>query len=342
MHGRGARRRPDRQDHERRPGEGRRRRSCSASDFGAGWRRRADQAEPADAARTAPASTRRSPISSSPGHADARFTFQRGAVELDQDVAGARESREAVQTDFARTISPQLGRASAYQLEQARRTSIDVSVAQVPFPPTGTVSAVYRAMLDVATRAGRRVSCSTDYVFFGEGRVEYEFTVIAPVGAGDQLRSSSSGSPRSCCSARRRAGMRRLARPGGRGAASRRSSSARGRGRRLDRPEDEDHEGRPGARGGLGAPVQRPRPGLERAAREAELAQDPDLPRQPAELLRPDAHRPRRVRALELAERGRCRSTPTSRSSRPPAQVATLVQADGQPAARTLPQVRPR
>jgi hypothetical protein len=27
----------------------------------------------------------------------------------------------------------------------------------------------------------------SDYVFFGEGRVEYEFTVIAPVGARDQL-----------------------------------------------------------------------------------------------------------------------------------------------------------
>jgi len=27
----------------------------------------------------------------------------------------------------------------------------------------------------------------SDYVFFGAGRVEYEFTVIAPVGAHDQL-----------------------------------------------------------------------------------------------------------------------------------------------------------
>jgi len=37
-------------------------------------------------------------------------------------------------------------------------------------------------------RSGRsRGTLLSDYVFFGEGRVEYEFTIIAPVGTGSQL-----------------------------------------------------------------------------------------------------------------------------------------------------------
>ena len=45
---------------------------------------------------------------------------------------------------------------------------------------------LYRAAIDLQTPKGRGTLLS-DYVFFGNGRVEYEFTVIAPVGARDQL-----------------------------------------------------------------------------------------------------------------------------------------------------------
>ena len=51
---------------------------------------------------------------------------------------------------------------------------------------TGSVSAVYRAEIGVQTPKGRGTLLS-DYVFFGQGRMEYEFTVIAPLAARDQL-----------------------------------------------------------------------------------------------------------------------------------------------------------
>ena len=118
------------------------------------------------------------------GHADARYVFQQLGVELDQDVQ-VLESAEDVQTDFSRTISPGLARCLQYQLGKLAHVS-DVSVTRIPFPPTGSVSAVFRAELTVKTSKGlgRLVS---DYVFFGVGRTEYEFTVIAPADSRDQL-----------------------------------------------------------------------------------------------------------------------------------------------------------
>jgi len=118
------------------------------------------------------------------GHADARYVFQQVGVELDQDVE-VFSSPEAVQTDFSRTISPGLGRCLEYQLGKLAHVA-GVSVTRVPFPPTGSVSAVFRAELTVKTSKGlgRLVS---DYVFFGAGRTEYEFTVIAPADSRDQL-----------------------------------------------------------------------------------------------------------------------------------------------------------
>lgn len=118
------------------------------------------------------------------GHADARFTFAAGGVELDQDVQ-VLVSPADVAKDFHRTISPQLGQCLAHQLAQLSKVA-GVTVTRVPFPPTGTVSAVYRAL--VAVRSGKSQGrLLSDYVFFGEGRVEYEFTIIAPVGTGSQL-----------------------------------------------------------------------------------------------------------------------------------------------------------
>jgi len=118
------------------------------------------------------------------GHADAIFIFRQLGVELDQDVQ-VLANDAAVQTDFDRSVSPQLGRCLAYQLGRVPAVT-DVSVTRVPFPPVGTVSAVYRADM-VVTRHGHSVHWITDYVFFGEGRTEYELTVVAPAGTGDQL-----------------------------------------------------------------------------------------------------------------------------------------------------------
>ncbi len=124
------------------------------------------------------------------GHADARYTFKEAGVELDQDVE-VMSSDDAVMQDFARTISPQLANCIGFQLEQTANVT-GVSVARVPFPKTGAVSAAYRAMLEVRTPQGQGRLLS-DYVFFGEGRVEYEFTVIAPVGARNQLERFEAG-----------------------------------------------------------------------------------------------------------------------------------------------------
>ena len=118
------------------------------------------------------------------GHADARFTFAAGGVELDQDVQVLASTAD-VDKDFQRTISPQLGQCLAHQLAHLSKV-VAVTVRRVPFPPTGTVSAVYRAFVEV--RSGKsQGTLLSDYVFFGEGRVEYEFTIIAPVGTGSQL-----------------------------------------------------------------------------------------------------------------------------------------------------------
>ena len=118
------------------------------------------------------------------GHADARYAFSQGDVELDQDVQ-VLKSAAAVRTDFRRTISPALGRCLALQLKKLSGVTA-TSVARVAFPRTGDVSAVYRATISV--RNGKtRGKLLSDYVFFGAGRVEYEFTVVAPPGAGPQL-----------------------------------------------------------------------------------------------------------------------------------------------------------
>jgi hypothetical protein len=124
------------------------------------------------------------------GHADARYQYKQAGVELDQDVQ-VLESPSAVRTDFRRSVSARLGRCLAYQLHNVQNIS-DVSVEQIAFPKTGAVSAVYRAML-VLTRGAAQTRLVTDYVFFGDGPVEYEFTVVAPVAAVDQLSMFESG-----------------------------------------------------------------------------------------------------------------------------------------------------
>jgi hypothetical protein len=118
------------------------------------------------------------------GHADARYTYRQAGLELDQDIQVMKDAA-AVQTDFARTISSKLAKCLAYQLGKLKNV-VGVRVERLPFPPTGDVSAVYRAVIDLQTPSGRGTLLS-DYVFFGQGRTEYEFTVIAPPGAQDQL-----------------------------------------------------------------------------------------------------------------------------------------------------------
>ena len=153
------------------------------TDFGAGWQGGQVRATPLTAPNCPGFDPQESDLVVT-GHADARYTFPHAGVELDQDVQ-VLKSAAMVQTDFARSISPKLAKCLAYQLAKLKNV-VGVRVARLPFPPTGVVSAVYRAVIDLRTPSGRGRLLS-DYVFFGQGRVEYEFTVIAPVGARDQL-----------------------------------------------------------------------------------------------------------------------------------------------------------
>jgi hypothetical protein len=116
------------------------------------------------------------------GHADARY--RTSGVELDQDVQVMSDAA-AVQTDFSRSIRPQLAKCLAFQLGKLQNV-VGVQVKRLAFPPLGSVSAVYRAEVDVRTPKGHGTLIS-DYVFFGQGRTEYEFTVIAPGAARDEL-----------------------------------------------------------------------------------------------------------------------------------------------------------
>ena len=65
----------------------------------------------------------------------------------DQDVQVLSDAA-SVQTDFSRSISPKLSKCLAYQLEKLQNVT-GVDVKRVPFPAIGTVSAVYRAVVDV-------------------------------------------------------------------------------------------------------------------------------------------------------------------------------------------------
>jgi hypothetical protein len=155
------------------------------SDFGAGW----TGGQVPTAPLTAPNCPGFDPKESDlvvTGHADARYSFPPAGVELDQDVQ-VLKSAEMVEKDFARSISPLLGRCLAYQLKRLKSVVAAARVERIPFPATGSVSAVYRATI-TRRSGGPDGTLLSDYVFFGEGRVEYEFTVSAPVSARDQLQ----------------------------------------------------------------------------------------------------------------------------------------------------------
>ena len=157
------------------------------SDFGAGWLGGPIKTSPLSPPNCPGFNPKESDLVVT-GHADARYTTP--GFELDQDVQVMKNAAD-VQTDFARSVSPRLSKCLAYQLAKLKNV-LAVRVVQMPFPPTGSVSAVYRAVLEVQTPRGRGTLLS-DYVFFGQGRVEYEFTLIAPLGARDQLTKFEQG-----------------------------------------------------------------------------------------------------------------------------------------------------
>jgi hypothetical protein len=120
------------------------------------------------------------------GHAEARFGYQRAGVVFDQDTQ-VLKNKQAVATDFARTIHPKLAGCLAYQLKRSGHGQVtSVKVQKLRFPKVGDVSAAYRAVVTV--HSGKRVArIVSDFIFFGSGRLEYSLNVIAPATEGGQL-----------------------------------------------------------------------------------------------------------------------------------------------------------
>lgn len=122
------------------------------------------------------------------GHAEARFTYARGSVVFDQDTQ-VLESAKAVSTDFARVIQPKLKDCLAYELKQSGKGQIvSVVVRELPFPRVGDETAAYRGTMVI--RAGtRKVTFVSDFIFIGQGRLEYSLNVVAPAVLGNELAS---------------------------------------------------------------------------------------------------------------------------------------------------------
>ena len=154
------------------------------TDFGAGWKGGKVATTPLASPNCPGFDPKESDLTVT-GHADAIYKFSPLGVEVDQDVQVLSDAA-SVEKDFKRSISPALGRCLTYQLEHLNHVT-SATVERVHFPPIGDVSAVYRAYITVRS-GGRVATVLSDYVFFGEGRVEYEFTVSAPVSARDQLQ----------------------------------------------------------------------------------------------------------------------------------------------------------
>jgi len=118
------------------------------------------------------------------GHANASFENPRAGVQVSVD-SQVLETIDDVRTDFARTILPPLPGCLAYQLELGRNIAA-VTVVRLDFPKIGNVSAAYRATITVRMK-GRTAKVLSDFLFFGNGRLEYSLNVVAPARYRPQL-----------------------------------------------------------------------------------------------------------------------------------------------------------
>jgi hypothetical protein len=118
------------------------------------------------------------------GHANASFQNARAGVQVSLD-SQVLESADAVRSDFARTILPPLAGCLAYQLRQGPNIAA-VTVEPLDFPKIGAVSAAYRATITVRLK-GRTAKVLSDFLFVGNGRLEYSLNVVAPIRYGPQL-----------------------------------------------------------------------------------------------------------------------------------------------------------
>jgi hypothetical protein len=118
------------------------------------------------------------------GHANASFANRRAGVQVSLD-SQVLQSAADVRTDFTRTMQPALADCLAWQLKKGPNIT-SVKVERIDFPKLGTVSAAYRGVITVKTRTGTAKVIS-DFIFIGDGRLEYSLNVFAPAGLLPQL-----------------------------------------------------------------------------------------------------------------------------------------------------------
>jgi hypothetical protein len=118
------------------------------------------------------------------GRAAATFTNGRGGVEISQE-SQVLESVAAVKTDFARTVTPRLAACLEYQYRRDPNI-LGVSVQRLDFPRIGTYTAAFRATLLVRS-SGKPAKVLSDFVFVGNGRMEYSLNLVAPARFEPQL-----------------------------------------------------------------------------------------------------------------------------------------------------------
>ena len=155
----------------------------------------------------------------------------------------------------------------------------------------------------------------SDYVFFGDGRTEYEFTVIAPPESRDQLTRFELGLAQILLRrARRAAGVSRALVVGRASARSSSSSAALAADStdpkvRITKADQAKAAAAVLRFSDLG-------PAWSGGATKPHVAQGPDLPGEPAEQQRPDDHRPRGVAARRSQSAGPAGGHRRARSSR--------------------------
>ena len=65
---------------------------------------------------------------------------------------------------------------------------VSVVVRELPFPRLGTTSAAYRGTM-VLRAGGRKVTFVSDFIFIGQGRLEFSLNVVAPAVLAGELVS---------------------------------------------------------------------------------------------------------------------------------------------------------
>jgi hypothetical protein len=153
------------------------------SDFGAGWTG-GETPTSSPVQRSCPDSELAQSAAAVRGHADARFSFSQGGVVIAEDVE-VLASPAALRRDFARTINGKLLACLTNQLDGSSGV-VRAAVTRIPFPPTGVVSAAFRATVVVHNRSLQGAFVS-DFVYFGTGRTEYSLNVVAPLGMRAEL-----------------------------------------------------------------------------------------------------------------------------------------------------------